>query len=422
MRSPRQGTELVRGIWRGLATTLGLGIALAGVVLGQPAPAHTFTVLYRFTGGADGGNPEARLVRDAAGNLYGTTIYDGAFGYGTVFMLDTTGKLTVLYTFTSSGEEALGGLIRDTQGNLYGATPYGGISNCVIGAYTYQCGGVFKVSKAGKKTDLYLFPGGSAGGQPYDTGGLVRDSKGNLYGTATFDGGGGGMVFKLDNKRHATILYRFQGGTDGADPFGGLVRDTKGNLYGTTAQQGNLSCQGWSSASGCGTVFVLSTTGEEKVLHTFGGSAKRDGANPVASLAIDAAGNLYGTTWYGGINKSCDGNGTGCGTVFKVAKTGKMSVLYRFKGQSDGANPFAGLVLDAAGNLYGATLGGGSSGNGVIFKLSKSGKETVLHSFTGGADGAYPAGGPILDSSGNLYGVAFYGGTEDWGTIFKLTP
>ena len=206
-------------------------------------------------------------------------------------------------------------------------------------------------------------------------------------------------------------LYAFTGGTDGEYPHGGVVRDAVGNFYGTTALGGISGCRY------CGTVFKLSKTGKETVLHRFPGT-QYDGVNPLAGLVRDKAGNLYGTTYAGGT--------TGNGTVFKVEKTGKETVLHSFTGTpDDGRQPQAGLVRDAAGNLYGTTTGGGPSNDGTVFKLDKTGKETVLYSFTGGADGIEPWAGLVRDAAGNFYGTTSYGGSSSncsvgCGTVFKL--
>jgi uncharacterized repeat protein (TIGR03803 family) len=251
-------------------------------------------------------------------------------------------------------------------------------------------------------TVLYSFNGGTDGAQPHA--GLVRDAAGNLYGT-TIRGGGGsnlGTVFKLDTTGAETVLYSFTGFPDGAKPRAGLVLDAAGNLYGTTYHGG---------ASDLGTVFRLDTTGAETVLHSFSG---RDGQNPYAGLVRDAAGNFYGTTQNGGGDFAA-------GTVFKLDTTGKETVLHSFTGGSDGANPYAGLIRDAAGNFYATTFTGGAYGFGTVFKLDATGNETVLYSFTGGADGGHSRAGLIRDAAGNLYGTTGLGGAFSLGTVFKLS-
>jgi uncharacterized repeat protein (TIGR03803 family) len=249
---------------------------------------------------------------------------------------------------------------------------------------------------------------GEDGGMPIAV--LVEDWAGNLYGTTSAGGDSGlGVVFKLDTHNTETVLHAFSG-PDGATPYGGLVLDGSGNLYGTTSSGG---------ASGLGTVFKLDTTGTEIVLHSFTGSP--DGANPYAGLVRDTSGNLYGTTENGGVS--------GLGTVFKIDVTGQESVLHSFAGSPmDGADPKAGVILDAAGNLYGATFSGGTGGRGTVFKLDTSNAETVVYNFTGGADGGNPFGGLTRDNGGILYGTAEIGGRSIpgkygccKGVVFSLT-
>jgi uncharacterized repeat protein (TIGR03803 family) len=193
-----------------------------------------------------------------------------------------------------------------------------------------------------------------------------------------------------------SVLYSFMGGTDGAAPQGSLALDAQNNLYGTTYLGGNPACN-----FGCGTVFKLDATGKETVLYRFTGGA--DGAQPFAGVILDAHGNLYGTTFGGGVY--------GQGTVFKVDTTRNETVLYSFTGGADGAQPRAGVILDAQDNLYGtASVGGNSLGEGTVFKVDTSGKETVLHTFAGASDGFYPQAGLLLDAQGNLYGTNSMGG------------
>jgi uncharacterized repeat protein (TIGR03803 family) len=203
-----------------------------------------------------------------------------------------------------------------------------------------------------------------------------------------------------------TQLYQFVGGSGGANPIAGLVPDAAGNLYGTTSAGGVIggTCK---ILGGCGVVFKLDTSGTETVLYRFTGLA--DGTYPLAGLVLDAAGNLYGTTSGGGV---VAGTCNGCGVVFKLDTAGTETVLHSFTGSPDGDSPRAGLVRDAAGNLYGTTLGGGTSNLGTVFKLDPAGTETVLHSFSG-PDGSAPTAGLVLDAAGNLYGTTS-------GTAFKL--
>jgi uncharacterized repeat protein (TIGR03803 family) len=383
------------------------------LIEGQSARAQTFTVLHTFTGRGDGKEPPG-VIRDAKGNLYGSTFRGGAFDLGTVFRLDETGKETILYSFT--GGDGLGpnsGLVRDPAGNLYGTTYYGGTSEG--GRCHYGCGTVFELDNTGKETVLWAFSGGTDGGTPLA--GVIRDNTGNLYGTTLLGGQGFGVVFKLSRSGKQTILHSFTGGED-AYPTAGLIRDTAGNLYSTA-----------SSVGCCGVVFKLDKNGKETVLYRFRGGS--DGNYPIAGLVRDAEGNLYGTTVLGG-DLSCGQSGQGCGVVFKVPKTGKETVLHTFVGYpTDGAFP-NGMVRDAECNLYGTTEQGGDVSNcnaygvddcGTVFKVDKTGKEILLYSFSGGSDSADPVW-VIRDGVGDLYGTTLLGGDAscDCGLVFRLTP
>jgi uncharacterized repeat protein (TIGR03803 family) len=210
------------------------------------------------------------------------------------------------------------------------------------------------------------------------------------------------------NAQTFTVIHSFTGGSDGANPLGGffIVGDY---LYGTASSGGS---------SGVGVVFRVSLSGAETVLHEFSGGT--DGASPQGHLVMDKDGNFYGTTNAGGVSNA--------GTVFKVTRKGVETVLYSFTGMPDGANPVAGLAIDKAGNLYGTTTAGGSSGNGTVFKLAiptvSGGEwtEEVLHSFGTGTDGTIPVAGVTFDASGNLYGTTSAGGSYGYGTVFQLTP
>src|ERR1017187_10175172 len=377
-------------------TTYQGGKANAGVVYGVDAAGQE-KGLYSFTGLADGGNPYGGVIRDSAGNLYGTTGAGGTSGYGVVFKLDKAGQETVLYAFTggADGGYSYAGVIRDSAGNLYGTTSSGG---------TAGYGVVFEVNTCGQETVLYSFTGGADGGYSYA--GVIRGSAGNLYGTTSAGGTSGyGGVFKLDKAGQETVLYAFTGGADGGYSYAGVIRDSAVNLYGTPPSGGT---------AGYGVVFEVNTCGQETVLYSFTGGA--DGAYSYAGVIRGSAGNLYGTTSAGGIGQGY----AGYGVVFKLSTAGQETVLYSFTGGADGGNPGAGVIHDSAGNLYGTTTSGGTAGQGVVFKLSTAGQETVLYSFTGGADGGYPSAGVIRDSAGNLYGTASYGGTAGWGVVFKV--
>jgi uncharacterized repeat protein (TIGR03803 family) len=404
------------------------------------SPAATEKILHNFSVLPHGANPESSLIADTAGNLYGTT-YRG--GYGVVFELTPasggTWTETVLYTFRGNptagpdGAYPAAGLVFDSSGNLYGTTAQGG---------TYGQGTVFELTPISggkwKETVIHEFAGyPSDGANPVAS--LVFDSGGNLYGTTSAGGNGGGCgnqyiqvscgtVFKLSPAGDGwteSILHNFQGGTDGCYPVGGLIFDQSGNLYGTSESNGG---GGYNCFLGYGTVFMLAPgsggTWTESILYTFTGNG--DGGNPAAGLIFDSAGNLYGT--------GADVN-TGVGTVFELIPgsggTWTEKVLFTSNGLF-----YGGLIFDTAGNLYGTIENGGSSGCspgcGSVFELSPGSTgwtENTLYNFTGGPDGAYPVASLLFDSNGNLYTTAFTGANAGCvfdftgcGAVVKLTP
>jgi uncharacterized repeat protein (TIGR03803 family) len=313
----------------------------------------------------------------------------------------------------SDGESPYAGLIEAKSGNMVGTTSGGGGNGCA----GTGCGTVFELAPDGTETVLYAFQGGSDGAGP--SGLLLQDASGDVYG-ATGSGGnsGWGTVFKLAANGTENVLYAFQGGRDGLIPQGGLIADKSGNLYGTTEEGGfynNSAC----SEFGCGTVFEVQPNGTKTTLYVFQGGS--DGQWPDAGVTADASGNLYGTTSSGG---SCNINPGGCGTVFKIAQGGTKTVVYTFQG-SDGYMPLAGLISDHDGNLYGTTYVGGDYGN--VYEVSPGGTETVLYAFKGGTDGANPEASLVMDKAGNLYGTTTKGGNtrcsnhQGCGTVFELT-
>jgi uncharacterized repeat protein (TIGR03803 family) len=373
-------------------TTYHGGASGAGVVF-QANTGGQETVLYSFTGGADGGYPNAGVIRDSAGNLYGTTTAGGASNWGVVYKLDPAGNYTVLYSFTGgeNGGGPYAGVIRDPAGNLYGTTSDGGAASVGV---------VYKLNAAGQETVLHTFTGGADGSFP--NAGVIRDSSGNLYGTTSSGGtANAGVVYTLDAAGRETVLYSFTGGADGSFPYAGVIRDSAGNLYGTTLVGGPAEL---------GEVFELDAAGNETVLFSFPGPT--DGEWPTAGVIRDPAGNLYGTTEYGGRANA--------GVVYKVNTAGREKVLYSFTGGADGSFPYAGVIRDSAGNLYGTTTAGGASNSGVVYKVNTAGQETVLYSFTGAADGGLPFAGVIRDSAGNLYGTTTAGGASNSGVVYKV--
>jgi uncharacterized repeat protein (TIGR03803 family) len=399
-----------------------------------------YTILNQFdwTNGAD--PLDAQFVFDAAGNLYGTTSGGGAYGEGTVFELspnsDGTWTGAVLYSFTggSDGSTPFAGVIFDAAGDLYGTTLSGGDGGSgTVFTLTPNSGSGWTESV------IYNFTGGSDGRQI--TSGVIFDAAGNLYGTASEGGASGhGVVYKLTPNSDGTWtespLYSFKGGKDGTYPdHASLIFDAAGNLYGEAAMGGKGRCN-WNRL-GCGSVFELTPNSDgtwtETVLYRFAGG--KDGATPESTLTFDQAGNLYGTTLFGG-GGPCGGNGgEGCGTVFELSPSSggwTEQVLLRFPAK-DGGNSWGGVVFDTAGNLYGTTYsrGGGAcktwlgKGCGTVFELTPSSggwTEQVLHSFRGSA-GGQPFGEVLFDGQGNIYGAVSGEGTNGSdGAVYEITP
>ncbi len=375
----------------------------------------SYGVLYSFAfAGPNGSEPAAGLI-DVNGALYGTTTSGGGGcrgggGCGTVYSITTTGVEKVLHSFSHHPKHTYTGYplaaLTNAKGTLYGTTDGGGT----------LFGTVFSVNTAGRFKLLHVFS--NAGGYRngfYPEASLIN-VKGTLYGTTYFGGSlkrhreGFGTVYTISTTGTEKYLYRFKGGSDGASPQAGLI-DIDGTLYGTTVQGGGSGCSGY----GCGTVYSISTSGVEKVLHRF--TDHPDGANPQGGL-INVNGTLYGTTSGGGSYYG--------GTIYSINTTGKEKVLYSFRGGADGAQPEAGLI-DVNGTLYGTTFSGGgcvsasSSGCGTVFSVSATGSEKVLHQFTGNADGANPQAG-LLNVKDRLYGTTLLGGVGGGGTVFTVSP
>ena len=368
--------------------------------------------LHNFGSDSDGQNPTASLISDSAGNLYGTTSGGGTNHKGTVFKLSPNGTETILHSFGSGndGQTPLGNVVFDSTGNLYGTTSAGGV---------YGAGIVFELSPNGTETALYSFGSGGDGQNP--SAGLVFDSSGNLYGT-TVNGGtyGGGTAFELSSNGAGgwieTGLYSFGNFLDGMNPYAGLVLDSSGNLYGTTANGG---------VNSRGTAFELSLNAatlrccREVLVYNF--TAGTDGQTPRAGLVFDGSGNLYGTTVNGGTY--------GGGTAFEWSPSqgGIESVLYSFGSGSDGKNPYAGLVFDSSGNLYGTTASGGLYSGGTVFELSPTSttnhccREILMHNFGNSSDGSNPQAGVIFNTSGTLSGTTVMGGVYGGGTVFTIS-
>jgi uncharacterized repeat protein (TIGR03803 family) len=369
-------------------------VALAGL-----ASAQTESVIYGFANPPDAYGPQCNLVRDPAGNMYGTTFSGGANNLGAVYMVTPSGTESVVYSFTSGndGRHPVAGLLRDAKtGNLYGTTVSGGTTNN---------GTVFVVNPTtGTETVLYSFQGGVDGFNPYSS--VVRIGT-TIFGT-TLNGGqfGYGTVFSLTAKGKETLIHSFDSAfptLDGAHPYGGLVV-RKGLLYGTTTLGG---------VGNLGTVFSITKTGGYAMLYTFkGGSA--DGQSPNSGVLFDSLGNIFGTTYAGGQSNA--------GVVYTISAGGGESVLHHFqRNTGDGMNPYSSLIK-FKGNFYGTTLQGGTANGGTVYKITPTGTETVLHSFTGGTDGFNPYGAVVLGANNALCSTTLTGGTSNLGTVFKLIP
>jgi hypothetical protein len=423
------------------------------------AGARNEVVVYKFLGGEDGDNPfTAGLVLDRSGNFYGTTA-GGAMhgtGLGAVFQLSppaTVGSSwthTVLYNFQGGddGSQPWDGVARDAQGNLFGTTLRGGKGSCFI----FQCGTVFELSPPAVSggpwthTVLYEFQGGADGGYPYAT--VILDRLGNLYGVTDLGGAFGlGTVFQLQPPSVSggnwtqNVLYSFQGGADGANPFATLYMDASGVLYGSTTFGGSAT----DCSAGCGTVFSLTpppaggSTWTETVLYSF--SSISDGWDPVSPLIADASGNLYGTTAQGGTGTCIDG----CGTIFELVRPvvsggqWTKTLLHTFEGtvqgkKPDGSLPYGALTFNKNGQLLGTTSRGGlscggcTSNCGIVFQLNPpaieggSWTETILHAFGMGNDGWDAEAGLTRGPDGALYTTTNQGGIANQGTVVRLGP
>jgi len=378
------------------------------------AAAQTYTVLHIFHG-PDGASADfASVFQDSKGNLYGTTSFDGADGWGTVYRIDTRQKVSVLHNFTNGNDGGMAGdLVVGSDGAFYGGTSSGGANGH---------GTAFRITPAGAFSTIYQFQGGTHASSPYPFAFLWSNNA--LYASE-------GVIYRLNQTAAGAVetdLFRSGGPADGAGQL--TATDGKGNFYGVGGG-GDITCG--SNLGGCGLIYKFDAAGHYSVLHVFEG---RDGEYPT-SVALDSSGNLYGTTAAGGATNN--------GTVFELSATGKLTTLYSFTGGADGGQPQAGVVLDPYGDLFGTTyLGGITSstnshcqqlGCGVVFMLTHSGsswKETVLHRFNGD-DGQFPDAPLLLDLKGRaLYGTTSAGGDYSCstfeqsivgcGVVFKITP
>ena len=421
MANLRQFRSLRRGLNLG-ATTAGLALAIVfvfvlTVVTTGVAHAQSFQVLYTFTGGLDGAQPYSGLTIDGSGSLYGTThTGNGGTDWGNVYALRHRGTSWIFDKLQLFDGALYNRPVFGPDHTLYGTSP-----NQLT---TYPNGYIYNLRPPANAvcatiscpwiaTLVYGFLGGSDGGSPR-YGDLIFDHSGNMYGTAALGGSGNGVVYEITRSGSGWSeqpIYTFSGSPDGATPFGGPIFDNAGNLYGTTTAGG---------LSGHGAVFELSPAGSgwtEKVIYSFQGAS--DGNNPTAGPIMDQSGNLYGSTNNGGAG--------GGGTIFELTPSGggwTYSLLYSFTGGSN-CGPWGALALDASGNLYGTTVCDGVDNDGNVFKLTPSGggwTYSSLYDFAGGNDGRLPYCNVTLDPSGKMYGTTSRGGSFGAGVVWQLTP
>jgi uncharacterized repeat protein (TIGR03803 family) len=374
-------------------------------------------VLHNFTGGSNGANPYVGLTLDRAGNLYGTTLYGGRSGAGTVYKLSPHGSSWVfatLYEFSGGNDGGFPAsrVAIGSDGTLYGtANLDGGFSGVV---FKLQPPPHFSPRILSPWTETVLFTFGNDNGAA-PQGDLIFDATGAIYGTTIVTACCYGTVYKLNPSGSGwtqSVLYQFTDPNVGL-PLAGVIFDQAGNLYGTTSNHS-------------GAVFELTPSGSgwsEQTLHEFSGGT--DGYVPYGGLIFDANGNLYGTTFEGGGGSGC--GSAGCGTVFELTPSGggwTESVPFSFS-YADGVAPMDSLVIDSSGNFYGTASDGGRHSYGTVFKLTPGSgglTETHLYDFFGGNDGASPYGNVILDANGNLYGTTYAGGAYGYGVVFEITP
>ena len=398
---------------RGVAAAAVFALSLATVT------AATTDVIYSFEED-EGEYADTDLETDSAGNIYGTTVLGGDFGSGTVFQLSHTGNSwvhTVLYSFTggADGGEPYKGVTLDGEGNLYGTAVTGGSGICEGG-----CGVAYKLTNSGgtwTQTVIHAFTGEDDGSGPGAR--VTVDGAGNVYGMAPTGGAYGlGTIYKIRQGQNGAwvlkVIHAFTGGADGATGSAGRMILRQGHLYGAATTGGTY---------GSGVVFELTPTqvGEWDFRTIYSFRGQPDGSFPYGALLFDSSGNIYGTTYYGGANN--------IGAVYQLTPRAngewREKVLYSFQGGTDGNSPISNLVFDTARNLYGTTSEGGL-GTGTIFKLSPVGgghwMETVVHMFQGPPDGAFSYTGMVVYPFGNFYGATVHGGVDDDGSIYKFTP
>ena len=389
-------------------------VAMVSTAAERMHASPAYSILYSFNGRDDGRDAHAGPLIKVKDVLYGTTEYGGGvcharcFG-GTVFAITTSGSESVVHSFEASskddGKNPRSDLT-DGAGILYGNTVNGGDATC-------YCGTVFKVTLSGAETVLHRFTGNPDGYNPDES--SLLDVNGTFYGTTASGGtSNNGTVYAITTSGAENVVHSFAGAPDGANPKATLI-NINGTLYGTT-YYGGANC---GSHGGCGTVFTLTPSGTETVLYSFKGGA-HDGEYPAQEALLNINGTLYATTKRGGTNN--------LGTVFSITTSGVETVLHSFGGSGDGIYPYGGLIV-VNGTLYGTTSNGGTvscglryggiPGCGTVFSVTTSGSESVLHSFGGAGDGVYPYAG-LINVKGTLYGTTTAGGAHNAGSVFSI--
>jgi len=389
--------------------------------------AQTYSVIHNFTGGNDGAQPVAGLTIDGAGNLYGTTLMGGS-GFGVIYELKLrNGSYTAnpLYLFPggADGANPYDRVVFGPDGVLYGTAYAGGNdNNGVVFKLQPRPSACATVSCSWRETVLFAFPANGSGGTGPNLGDVVFDAAGDMYGTTLVGGADGdGVVWELTPPGTwgtEIVLDSFTnagGNSEGHYPDDGVILDSSGNLFGATSRGG---------ASNDGLVYELvkASNFRETVLYDFAGGG--NGSFPDGGLVFDASGNLYGTTAGAG-----SGGGGTVFELSPPGVWNVISTLYSFSGggscaREPGPGSQASLTIDGAGSLYGTTCADGAHRFGNVFKLSPSGdgwSYTDLYDFAGGSDGSYPYSKPICDASGNLYGTAYAGGTDGNGVAWKIS-
>ncbi len=352
------------------------------------------TQLFSFSGGPDGGIPEAALIEGRDGRFYGTTSQGGTSNTGTVFAITSAGSLTTLYNFsgTVDGATPLAKLVQGTDGLFYGTTILGGANND---------GTVFQISSNGLFASLHSFTGADGATPEAD---LVQGSDGRFYGTTSQGGANNtGTVFAITSAGVLTTLYSFTGGADGATPTAGLIQGADGFFYGATFLGGTNQD---------GTVFQIGSNGVITTIYQFGDVAKIDGKNPQGAMVQGSDGNFYGTTRFGGANND--------GTAFVINSAGTLNTIHHFGGGAEGANPLSALIQGTDGRFYGMTTAGGYR-FGNAFQMTSNGVAATLYNFEGSLDGGVPYGGLVQGSDGYFYGTTGFGGPNLHGVVFRIS-